>query len=288
MIRLAIRNEVKLIGGSAMASDTGNPFRDLGDRRQRSPVLVVLAIGIGLICATPATSAGELHDAVRAQDKVAVEAVLASDVEVDETDFIFGTPLHVAVSDGNTEIARILVNHGANLEAASEQQGARPLHLAAQFGHVPMLALLLDRGAEIEAFDDLQRTPLLRAAIQGHAKAAQLLLDRGAAVDGRDGIKERTPLMMASYFGRLELVRLMIDHGGDINATDSFGETSLHFAVGDASYRNARGPAVIEYLVMHGANMNVKRRDGLTPLGYAKVRGFKETPDVLRRLGASE
>ena len=271
-----------------MASDSGNPFRDLGDRRQRSPVLVVLAIGIGLICATPATSAGELHDAVRAQDKVAIEALLASGTAIDESDYFFGTALHVAVSGGDSEIAAILIDHGANLESASEQQGARSLHLAAQFGHVPMLALLLDRGAAIEVHDDLQRTPLLRAATQGHAKAAQLLLDRGAAVDGRDGIKERTPLMMASYFGRLELVKLLIDHGADVNATDSFGETSLHFAVGDASYRNAGGPTVIEYLVARGANINVKRRDGLTPLGYAKVRGFKETPGVLRGLGASE
>ena len=271
-----------------MEYDLGKPFRDTGARRQRSLAVVALAIGIGLICATPAASAGELHDAVRAQDKAAIEALLASGTAIDESDYFFGTALHVAVSGGDVEIAAILIGHGANLEAASEQQGAQSLHLAAQFGYMPMLALLLDRGAEIEVYDDLQRTPLLHAATQGHAKAAQLLLDRGAAVDGRDGIKERTPLMMASYFGHLELVRLVIDHGADVNATDSFGETSLHFAVGDASYRNARGPAVIEYLVMHGANMNVKRRDGLTPLGYAKVRGYKETPGVLRRLGASE
>ena len=240
-----------------MVSDSGNPLRGSGARRQRPPVFVVLAIGIGLICATPAT-AGELHDAVRAQDKAAIETLLAGGTAIDESDYIFGTALHVAVSGGDAEIAAILIDHGANLEAASEQQGGRPMHLAAQFGHVPMLALLIDRGAEIEAYDDLQRTPLLQCATQGHAKAAQLMLDRGAAVDGRDGIKERTPLMMASYFGRLELVKLLIDHGADVNATDSFGETSLHFAVGDASYRNAEGPAVIEHLVTRGANTNVK------------------------------
>ena len=94
--------------------------------------------------------------------------------------------------------------------------------------------------------------------------------------------------MMASYFGRLETVKLIIDRGADVNATDSFNETSLSFAVGDASYQNSRGPALIEYLLAKGADPYIRRKDGLTPLGYAEVRGYKETPGVLRRLGVTE
>lgn len=271
-----------------MTNDLGTSFRNARTRRLGTRASVILAIGIALICAAPGAIAGELHDAVRARDTAAVEALLAGGAEVNESDYLVGTALHVAVSGGDTQITAILIDHGADLEATSELQGGRPLHLAAQFGDVPMLALLLDRGADIEAHDGLQRTPLLHAATQGNAKAARLLLERGAAVDGRDGMRERTPLMMASYFGRMEMVKLLIDHGADVNATDSFGETSLHFAVGDASYNNSGGPALIEYLLTSGANPNVKRRDGLTPLSYAKVRGFKETPDVLRRLGATD
>ncbi len=249
---------------------------------------LALAIGIGVFCAHTATFAGELHDAVRAGDKAAVESLLVGGADVDENDYILGTALHIAVSQGNVDIAKILIDQGADLQAASEQQGARALHLAAAFNDIVMLALLLDSGADTESRDDDHRTPLFRAAIPGHTEAVRLLLDRGAELEARDGIRARTPFMMASYFGRLNIVELLIDRGADINATDTHGESALSFAVGITSFYNAGGPALIEYLVANGADLNVKNNAGLTPLAYAKRRGPKETPGVLRRLGAME
>ena len=131
----------------------------------------------------------------------------------------------------------------------------------------------------------MSQADTVRAAV---VQAAATPFDREAAVDGRDRMRDRTPLMMASYFGRLEIVKILIDQGADVNATDSYDETSLHFAVGNISYNIAGGPVLIEYLVANGANPSLKRGDGLTPLGYAKARGFKETPGVLRRLGVTE
>jgi len=248
----------------------------------------LLVFAMGTVGHPITLKASELHDAVRVQDHAAIEALVAAGADVDENDYILGSPLHLATSTGDTRIAATLIDHGADLEAGSEINGMRPLHIAAQSGDMPMVGLLLDRGSDIEAHDGLQRTPLYVAAIEGHIQVARQLLDRGAAVDGRDGIKDRTPLMMASYFGHLETVELLIERGADINATDSFNETSLSFAVGDASYRNVRGPSLIEYLLAHGADPYIRRKDGLTPLGYAKVRGFKEQPGVLRRLGVTE
>jgi ankyrin repeat protein len=250
---------------------------------------LILAISIALICAAPGAVAGELHDAVRAHDTMAVEALLASGTRVDETDFIFGTPLHVAVSERDIEIAAILIANGADVEAVSEQQGSRALHLAAEFGDVPMLALLLDRGADIEARDNVSRTPLLRAVAAGHTDAVRLLLDRGTEADAREELKGRTPLMIASYNGRLDIVELLIERGADVNATDSNGESSLYFAAGQPSFSNAGGGALIEYLVAHGADLNAQNSAGLTPLAYADVRGFsQEIADVLRSLGATK
>ena len=248
----------------------------------------LLAFGIATIGHPITPKANELHDAVRTQDHRAIEALIAAGVNVDESDFLLGSPLHLAISSGDLKVAALLIDHGADLEAGSEINGMRPLHLAVQSGDMPMVGLLLDRGAYIEAHDGLQRTPLLIAANEGHMQVARLLLERGAAVDGREGIRDRTPLMMASYFGRLETVKLLVERGADVNATDSFNDTSLSFAVGDASYRNAGGPFLIEYLLANGADPYIRRNDGLTPLGYAKVRGFKEQPGVLRRLGVTE
>ena len=86
-----------------MAGYPGNLFGSAGVRQLRTFAFVILATAIGLIFTTSATSAGELHDAVRAQDKVAVEALLASGSAIDEPDYLFGTALHIAVSGGDTE-----------------------------------------------------------------------------------------------------------------------------------------------------------------------------------------
>lgn len=124
-----------------------------------------------LIGASPALVAGELHDAVRANDAAAVKAVLEAGSMVDESDYIVGTALHAAVSQGSVDIARILIEHGADMEAESEQLRARAVHLAASFGDVAMLELLLDSGAELNAQDDQGKTALHRAAKFGGEEA---------------------------------------------------------------------------------------------------------------------
>jgi len=272
-----------------MANVHSNLLHDTYARRRQSFIGFVMSVGLALASAPSSTFAAELHDAVRAQDGAAVEAILAKGVDIEQSDFVFGTALHVAVSEVNTEIAGMLIDHGANLEAVSEQQSSRAMHLAAEFGDVAMLAFLLDRGANIDALDSVLRTPLLRAVVMGHTEAVRHLLDRGAEVDSREQLKGRTPLMIASYMGHLGVVKLLIARGADVNATDTNGEFALYFASGQPSFSTAGGGGLIEYLVAHGADLNARTNAGLSSLDYAKVRGFtKDIAEVLRRLGARE
>jgi ankyrin repeat protein len=277
-----------------MDYDLGNPFRDTGARRQQSLAVVVLAIGIGLVCTPFTTFAGELHDAVRAQDNAAVEALLASGAEVDETDFIIGSALHIAVSEGNSEIARILIDHSADVEAISELQGSRALHLAAQFGNAAMLALLLESGADFEARDGLQSTPLGLAASAGHAEAVRQLLDRGANVHAKDGQYGGTPLHEAAHQGRLAVVKLLLEHGADVNATNNSGRTPFWEAAFPQSYTVVGDASLLEYLRAQGADPNAKDTSGMSVLEYVELQVrqgdviFAQIADELRRLGVTE
>jgi len=253
----------------------------------------ILAFCMALISATATSFAGELHDAVRANDNAAIESLLASGASVDESDLFLGTALHIAVSQGNVDIARILIDQGADLEAVSELRGARALHLAANFGAVPMLALVLDSGADTESRDDDGRTPLFRAAAQGHTEAVRLLLDRGAEVDAREGTKDRTPLMEAAFYGKFDVVRVLVTHGADINAADASGRTPLILAATAESFLNVGDGSLIEYLVGLGADIHAKDSAGHTPLAWAESSSgrwgdYKEIAEVLRRLGATE
>lgn len=247
-----------------------------------------------LLAPVVSIAAGELHDAVRAADNATIETLLVGGVDVNESDFVFGTALHVAVSEGSTEIVKVLLDHGADVEAVSEQQGSRSMHLAAEFGYASVLGLLLDHGADIEAQDQNQRTPLLRATTAGHLSVVRLLLDRGANVHTKEGLYGQTPIHWAAYRGHLGIVQLLIEHGADIHARDNTGLTPFRMAIHPQSYSVVGGPKLLEYLVAEGADPNVKDTSGLSVLGYAEegARGdpvyYKEIVKELRRLGATE
>ena len=104
--------------------------RIANDLRSLVWALFLLMFGIGLIGCPATLRASELHEAVRVQDRAAVEALIAAGADIDERDFLVGTALHVAVSNDDTQTTAILIDHGADLEAASELQGERPLALS--------------------------------------------------------------------------------------------------------------------------------------------------------------
>lgn len=69
------------------------------------------------------------------------------------------TPLHSAVAGKYLEIARVLIAHGADVNAV-QQGGFTPLHAAAQHGHVQMIDVLLKAGADRHAKTDAGMTAL--------------------------------------------------------------------------------------------------------------------------------
>ena len=71
------------------------------------------------------------------------------------------TPLHCAALWGRYEIAQLLIDAGANVNA-QDDQGSTPLHEAARTGRVKLSQLLLDSGAKADARDDDGKTPLDR------------------------------------------------------------------------------------------------------------------------------
>lgn len=65
----------------------------------------------------------------------------------DQKDNAGYTPLHEACSRGHLEIARILLQYGAN-HSETALSGIRPLHEAIENGHVEIVRLLISYGAD--------------------------------------------------------------------------------------------------------------------------------------------
>ena len=97
------------------------------------------------------------------------------------------TPLHLAAFFGNRDVAALLLDHGADINARSRSErfarANTPLHAAAANRQVAVAELLLERGADINAKDGSGFTPLALAANSRSDLLMMLLLEKGARAD---------------------------------------------------------------------------------------------------------
>jgi len=164
------------------------------------------------------------------------------------------TPLMTAASYGDAEVARVLLEAGADLTAtASANAGGVPggtaLRHAAVFGMSDVVDVLLAAGA----------TDLVQAAAAG---------DITALLTAETPQRERVAaLRMAAEHGRLRVIDQLLSAATPVDGVDADGSTALH----EAAY-SGRADSV-RHLLARGADPG--RRDtrfGGTPLGWCRHR----------------
>ena len=85
---------------------------------QSKALLLATVFAVGLAF-TPFALAGELHEAVKAGDISRVRTALAGGEDVNALDMDWSA-LHLATALGNTEIVKVLIDGGADVEAKGE------------------------------------------------------------------------------------------------------------------------------------------------------------------------
>jgi len=85
------------------------------------------------------------------------------------------TPLQSALATRRLEIARLLLDKGADVNVRGSDAGYFPLHYAAAAGSVDLTRLLLSRGARRDVRNADGATPLALAEEKGHREVADLL-----------------------------------------------------------------------------------------------------------------
>jgi ankyrin repeat protein len=167
-----------------------------------------------LFAAVPADA--PIADASMRNDVAQVRLLVANGAELNAAHGDGMTGLHWAAENGNPEIASILLESGADVEAVTRLGAYRPLHLAARRGDASVIQLLLDASADPEAESATGGvTPLHFAAASGRAASVQALIDHGVELDARESIWGQTPLMFAAATGRTEVIRLLLQVGAD-------------------------------------------------------------------------
>ncbi|EXJ78611.1 26S proteasome non-ATPase regulatory subunit 10 [Capronia coronata CBS 617.96] len=117
--------------------------------------------------------------------EVVVELLLSKEADPKIVTNTGATALHFAVSKGNLEICKILLEHGASART-KDKRGQLPIHRAAAVGSVPILKLLVENKSPVNATDMDGMTPLHHAISEGHAHVAVELLKAGAEIDKKD------------------------------------------------------------------------------------------------------
>ena len=187
------------------------------------------------------------------------------------------------------------------MDARERIKGQTALMWAVSEQHVDVARTLVERGADVTARSDSGFTPLMFAARSGDLELTRLLLDSDADVNtsAADG---STALLVATVRGHLALAEFLLEQGADPNA-DGAGYTPLHWASstwesimthdyhvesGETAWRSGCWSPRYGFTLFKG----VLARNGQTPLSVAEgvvvdmqVYTQLETAALLRRMG---
>ncbi|MGW1989492.1 ankyrin repeat domain-containing protein [Embleya sp. NPDC001921] len=129
-----------------------------------------------------------------------------------------GSELFVAIEQGDPEAVRELLAADAEIEGRDPRSrfldGGTPLIAAASMGRADLVRLLLDHGAAVNARSTSGWTALMRTCNAGSLDCARLLLDAGADTGIRND--EGYTALGRVPGNRVELLRLLREHGAPV------------------------------------------------------------------------
>ena len=171
------RSELRTHPAAEIARDRERLRADKGE----FSVVAVLLINHGADPNVGRWDLKPLQAAAMVGDNTLAEAAIAHAANTDPAPAP-GTesPLLSAIGEGHADVAEMLINKGADVNARTARLSRNSLHaLAAHLPDGRLAELLIQHGADVNATDADGRTPLAVAVKDGHAAVAEVLRRHG-------------------------------------------------------------------------------------------------------------
>jgi ankyrin len=164
-------------------------------------------------------------------------------------------------ADPNARLKTPTLKRGYTAGDRQLNEGATPLMRAARGADLEAMRILLEHGAETAAAQKNGNTALFLAA--GNRRGTSAAGDDESVEGGSTASRPAAA------------VTLLLERGADVNAATATGDTAAHAGVWS--------PAMIRLLAAHGAKLDVKNKQGRTPL-QAALAARQSNPDAVALL----
>ncbi|MFJ7408522.1 MULTISPECIES: ankyrin repeat domain-containing protein [unclassified Lysinibacillus] len=186
-----------------------------------------------------------------------------------------------AVEHNDVEkVLEILQNSSYPINETNDK-GETPLLIATHENYIEVAKRLIDAGADINQQDHIQDSAYLYAGAQGKTEILKYMIEHAEPNQKIVNRYGGNTLIPAAEKGHLNNVKVLLEDGKvNINHQNNFGYTALIEAValtdGSVVYQQ-----IAQELLAYNANKELRDNSGKTALDYAKEMGYTKMIEML-------
>ncbi|MFJ5791796.1 ankyrin repeat domain-containing protein [Lysinibacillus sp. NPDC093197] len=186
-----------------------------------------------------------------------------------------------AVEKNDVEMVLEIIQDSSYPLNETNNKGESPLLIATHENYIEVAKRLIDAGADINQQDHIQDSAYLYAGAQGKTEILKYMLEHAEPNQKIVNRYGGNALIPAAEKGHLNNVKLLLEDGKvDIDHQNKFGYTALIEAValtdGSVVYQQ-----IVQELLAYNANKELRDNSGKTALDYAKEMGYSKMVEML-------
>ncbi|XP_046553301.1 ankyrin-3-like [Haliotis rubra] len=227
-----------------------------------------------------------------------------------------GGMLHTACLHGHLPVVELLVTEYHSPVDLHDHYDNTPLTIAAKYGHAKIVKFLIDQGAKANVWHRMRKMAIHEACENGRTEVVKVLLTAWPKLVDVIGPAPdlRFPIHYACASKEPQLVKLLVEKGAAPKCVDSTNNTAFHTAcctpgglrvlkelkptLQDLKLQNKflatclhlackfEEPAMVEFLIKNGADVNALNNKQQTPLHVACERNHVAIAKKLLKNGA--